>query len=308
MAYMPRLITPEYKSKYYTRSADGGYNPCILGNVAKIARIWPGAVIPNCVGYATGRFNEIGGYGKCKWLGNTNAENFYAMAQRQGLQVGSKPKLGACMCWMGGKTLKGADGAGHVVIVEKIINENEVVVSQSGWLASKPFWTATHKKGKDGQWIEGGDYSWMKNGYTFLGFIYNPAVPEYESDALSFGSTGDEVRKLQNNLNMLYNAGLPVTGGFYEMTEKAVKDFQKRVGLPQTGRYDKTTADALTKELTKPEGVVDVKVSYNGEDKILWGKNIAGHWYIQLADFDNKLGMATVTYNALKKMPEIKKK
>ena len=62
---------------------------------------------------------------------------------------------------------------------------------------------------------------------------------------------------------MLYNAGLPVTGGFYEMTEKAVKDFQKRVGLPQTGRYDKTTADALTKELTKPEGVVDVKAVQN---------------------------------------------
>ena len=78
--------------------------------------------------------------------------------------------------------------------------------------------------------------------------------------------------------------------------------------MPETGRYDKATADALQKELTKPEGVVDVKVSYNGEDKILWGKNIAGHWYIQLADFDNKLGMATVTYNALKKIPEIKKK
>lgn len=308
MAYQPRLVTPTANNKYYTRSANGGYNPCILGNTAKMKRLWTGAVIPNCVGYATGRFNEIGGYGKCKYLGNTNAENFYAMAQRQGLQVGMTPKLGACMVWMGGKTLKGADGAGHVVIVEKIVNQNEVIVSQSGWLGRVPFWIATHKKGANGQWVEGNDYGWMKSGYTFLGFIYNPAVQESESYALSYGSVGKEVKELQTNLNMLYNAGLPVTGNYYEMTEQAVKDFQKRVGLPQTGYYDLATANALKKELTKPDGVVDVKVMYNGAEKTLWGKNIAGHWYIQLADFDNKLGLATVSYDAVKKLPEIKKK
>ena len=63
--------------------------------------------------------------------------------------------------------MKGTDGAGHVAIVEKVISATEVVTSESGWKASKPFWTQTRKKGT-GNWGQG-------TGYKFLGFIYNPA-------------------------------------------------------------------------------------------------------------------------------------
>lgn len=305
MAFKERLVTPSKGDKYYTRSANGGYNPCILGNTALIARPWTGAVIPNCVGYATGRFNEIGGYGKCKYLGNTNAENFYALAQRQGLKVGSLPKVGACMVWQSGATLGGGDGAGHVVIVERVISDTEVLVSQSGWSSRKAFWTSVHKKGSSGNWVEGGDYSWMKSGYKFLGFIYNPAV---ENVLLGYGDKGEKVKVLQNNLNTFRNANLPVTGNYLSMTREAVMKLQKSLGVTITGDYNEETDKAFQKEMTKPANVKDVKVLFDGKEKTLWGILIDGHWYIQLIDYDNKLGLATVSYDAAKGMPVIAKK
>ncbi len=306
MAFKMRTATPEKNNKYYTRSANGGYNPCILGNTQYIARPWAGAVIPNCVGYATGRFNEIGGYNSCKYLGNTNAENFYALAQKQGLKVGQIPKVGACMVWQAGPTLSGGDGAGHVVIVEKVVNNNEVVVSQSGWASKKAFWTATHKKGSNGQWVEGSDYYWMKSGYKFLGFIYNPAT---EDVILSYGSTGEAVRELQRQLNMYFNAELPTTGNFLEMTVAALKTAQTKLGVPATGYYDVATKEALDKHMIKPNAnIKDVKVLMDGKEKTLWGTMIDGHWYIQLIDFDDKLGLATISYDAAKHLPVIKKK
>ena len=75
------------------------------------------------------------------------------------------------MVWQKGDTLKGTDGAGHVAIVEKIISDTEIVTSESGYGASKPFWTQTRKKGTNGRWGQG-------SAYKFLGFIYNPAVAD----------------------------------------------------------------------------------------------------------------------------------
>ena len=95
-----------------------------------------------------------------------NAENFIQHAG--GLEVGQTPKLGACMVWRKGATLSNSDGAGHVAIVEKIISDTKIVTSESGYGSSTPFWTKTRTKGKNGNWGAGA-------GYTFLGFIYNPA-------------------------------------------------------------------------------------------------------------------------------------
>lgn len=123
-------------------------------------------VLHNCVGYAFGRFNEIVGEGSCKHLRPVNAENF--LQYKGDLQTGTVPRLGACMVWQKGATLTGSDGAGHVAIVEQIISDTEIVTSESGWNASKPFWTQNRRKGSDGNWGQG-------TGYKFLGFIYNPA-------------------------------------------------------------------------------------------------------------------------------------
>lgn len=165
MAFTPRLTRPTSGNKYYIRKAKGGYSNAVKGKPTDSQC----DVLSNCVGYAYGRFNEIGGYGYCKYLAPVNAENF--MQYTGSCKVGQTPKVGACMVWRKGATLNGSDGAGHVAIVEKVISDTEVVTSESGWNSSKPFWTQTRKKGSNGRWGCG-------SAYTFLGFIYNPAVKE----------------------------------------------------------------------------------------------------------------------------------
>lgn len=160
--FKPRLTRPEAGNKYYITKASGGWSDAIKGKPADALC----NTLSNCVGYAYGRFNEIGGYGCCKYLRPVNAENFIQFAG--GLAVGQEPKLGACMVWRKGATLNGSDGAGHVAIVEQIISATEIVTSESGYGSKTPFWTKRRKKGA-GNWGAG-------SGYTFLGFIYNPAV------------------------------------------------------------------------------------------------------------------------------------
>ena len=110
--FKPRLTRPEAGNKYYITKASGGWSDAIKGKpVDALCN-----TLSNCVGYAYGRFNEIGGYGCCKYLRPVNAENFIQFAG--GLAVGQEPKLGACMVWRKGATLNGSDGAGHVAIVE----------------------------------------------------------------------------------------------------------------------------------------------------------------------------------------------
>ena len=180
MSFTPRLTRPEAGNKYYITKAAGGYSDAVKGSPTDATC----NVLANCVGYAYGRFNEIIGEGACKYLRPVNAENF--IQYKGALEVGQEPRLGACMVWQKGNTLKGTDGAGHVAIVEKIISPTEVVTSESGWNASKPFWTQTRKKGSGGNWGQG-------SGYKFLGFIYNPAAC-CQGAATSGGSTASATK------------------------------------------------------------------------------------------------------------------
>lgn len=168
MAFKPRLTRPTSGNKYYIRKANGGYSNAIKGKPTDSQC----EVLSNCVGYAYGRFNEIGGYGSCKYLAPVNAENF--IQYKGSCEVGQTPKVGACMVWQKGATLDGSDGAGHVAIVEQVISDTEVVTSESGWGSSTPFYTKNRKKGSDGRWGAG-------SAYKFLGFIYNPAVKEEDT-------------------------------------------------------------------------------------------------------------------------------
>lgn len=168
MNFIPRLSRPQSGNKYYITKSQGGYSDAVQGQPTD-----PYCnVLPNCVGYAYGRFNEIGNYGYCKYLRPVNAENF--MVYKGSLEVGQTPKLGACMVWQKGATLNDSDGAGHVAIVEKIINDSQIITSESGWGSSKPFWTQNRAKG-DGNWG-------MNSAYHFLGFIYNPVINDENND------------------------------------------------------------------------------------------------------------------------------
>lgn len=189
MSFTPRMTKPMARNKYYIRKASGGYNGAVKGSPAD-----PDCnVLSNCVGYAVGRFNEIGGWGNCKYLSPVNAEQF--MQHKGGLESGMEPRLGACMVWQNGATLSGSDGAGHVAIVEKVVSPTEVVTSESAY-GGKAFWTDTRKKGSDGNWGQGSKFK-------FLGFIYNPAAccnepeptpePEKEEDDMVYYKSFEDV-------------------------------------------------------------------------------------------------------------------
>lgn len=170
--FIPRMTKPEKGNPYYNTKANGGYSGAIKGKPEDADC----DVLSNCVGYAYGRFNEIGQWGSCKYLVPTNAELF--IKYKGDLEVGQTPKLGACMVWQKG-TQSGSDGAGHVAIVEKILSDTEVVTSESAW-EGYDFQIANRKKGEDGNWGQA---------YPFLGFIYNPAkcckdVPKIDADII----------------------------------------------------------------------------------------------------------------------------
>lgn len=165
--YKPRLVIPEYGNPYYNTKSNGGFNPCALGNNSHGQRQKGLNVLPNCVGYAVGRFNEIGGYGKCKWLvARGNACDFISIAKQQGLQISDAPTLGGCMVWAGGP-----GGYGHVNIVERIQGD-KTETSESEYYG-KAF-TTYKRTGRN--WSDG--CYWMRSSYKYLGCIVNPAVKE----------------------------------------------------------------------------------------------------------------------------------
>lgn len=223
MEFKPRLTRPEAGNKYYITRGAGGWSDAVKGNPTDKAC----NVLHNCVGYAYGRFNEIGGYGRCKYLSPVNAENF--LQYRGGLEAGMEPRLGACMVWQKGATLKGSDGAGHVAIVEQIISPTEIVTSESGYGASKPFWTQRRKKA-DGNWEQG-------KGYKFLGFIYNPAVEDPAAPAVAKPVT--PAQKKAQGAAQSFDKALT---GTYEVT-------------PETGLHIRSGAGAGKTSLTVlPQG------------------------------------------------------
>lgn len=162
--FKPRTTEPSKTDKNYIRYDEGGYNYCI--------EIKNGSCLPNCVGYAWGRWREI--LGKKPALSRGNAENWWAYTS-DGYKRGQTPKLGAVVCWRKGKVGVESDGCGHVGIVEKITADS-VVVSMSAYGGTRWF-TRTFKKG-----------SYDYNSFVFQGFIYLPI--EFEEEKPSY-KTGD---------------------------------------------------------------------------------------------------------------------
>lgn len=175
--FTQRRSKPSY-NKYYIRTVSGGYNPAISGYPTD-----PTAnVLSNCVGYACGRFNEIGGYKKCKYPIHCNAENFIERAQALGLVISTKPVPGGIMVWQYG-TLSGVDGCGHVEVVEEIIDENTIYTSASNY-GAETFYNAK-RSNLNGRWG-------MAKGFKFRGCIVNPAV-KYDEKVPSAKNKADQI-------------------------------------------------------------------------------------------------------------------
>ena len=153
-------------NKNYITTGSGGWNTCIKGYPMD-----PNAnVLANCVGYASGRFNEIineaRGTTGCTYKGlNCNAEWFIERAQQAGLKIGHTPKVGAIICWQKGNVDGGQDGAGHVAIVERVNSDGSIYTSESGY-GSTAFWNQT-RNNSNGRWGCG-------SGYALRAFIYLP--------------------------------------------------------------------------------------------------------------------------------------
>ena len=178
-----RTSKPSKGNKFYITKSKGGYSTCIQGSPTDSEC----NVLANCVGYACGRFNEIIGSMKYPSL-NCNAENFIERAKNTyGLEVVNYPVLGGIMVWQKGTTLNGSDGAGHVAIVEKIIDSNTIYTSESGY-GSKAFWNST-RTNSNGRWGIG-------SGYTFRGCIVNPAIGKNNTPISSIvNKSTDELAK-----------------------------------------------------------------------------------------------------------------
>lgn len=164
-----RTTRPANNKNFITRGS-GGWNTCIKGN----PRYQYADALANCVGYASGRFNEIINIARettgCTYTTlNCNAVGFKERAEAAGLKTGSTPRRGAIMCW-------GKEGAaGHVAIVERVNNSNSVYTSESGWGSSAIFWNSTRSNNND-RWGIGA-------GYYFRCFIYLPDDVQKAIDA-----------------------------------------------------------------------------------------------------------------------------
>jgi len=157
--FIMRISRPA-NNKNFIVTGSGGWNTCIKGNPLYA----PANALANCVGYASGRFNEIINIARdtsgCTYKTlNCNAINFKERAETAGLKTGSTPKRGAIMCW-------GNSGAGHVAIVERVDSNNQVYTSESGWGSSTIFWNQI-RTNNNGRWG-------CSSNYYFRCFIYLP--------------------------------------------------------------------------------------------------------------------------------------
>ena len=233
--FKPRLTKPENGNPYYNRIATGGYSGAIMGS----PRCEGADVLANCVGYAAGRFNEIIGKGKFVYFQYPpNAEDFYDTAIAAGLKVGTKPQLGAIICWAKGKTWTPADGAGHVAVVEEIKSDGSIITSESGYDCDNPFWVS-HRYRESGNWGQ-------SSAYRFLGFIYQPE-PQQPERVIKKGDKGADVELMQTRLAAKgYLRKSEIDGDFGTITLGALLAFQFEHGLDVDGLCGPATKAALT--------------------------------------------------------------
>lgn len=149
--YRPRLTAPEVGDPLWVNVNYGGYNRCIVRNYET------GMTLPNCTGYVHGRWMELAGSHDCP-LSLGNADSYYGYGD--GMPRGTEPALGAVLCFSGGM-------AGHVCVVEEIIDENTIRTSDSNY--SSDYFTT---------YIRYRQYGWQWAGasLTYQGCIYNPYV------------------------------------------------------------------------------------------------------------------------------------
>ena len=160
---------PDIYSPYYIQRAYGGYSPCIEGNDEYDLLPFGGSVLPNCVGYIVGRFNEVLGLDDCEWLGSVDAKDMLELAISQGLKYGNRPVAGGVICW-------DSDENGHAAFIEQVNNSDLVFTSESGWNYSSPPIVRNYNRYRiDDEW-------YYAPGYDYQGIIYPPGFSFSDKD------------------------------------------------------------------------------------------------------------------------------
>lgn len=165
--FTPRLTAPSTTDKHWINTSHGGLNDCI--------HIGGGSVLPNCVGYAFGRFFEL--IGEKPKLSKGNAEDWYGNTS-DGYKRSATPELGAVACWRKGQVGNESDGCGHVAIVEEIKPNGDIVCSNSAYGGSR-FYMQTFSKSA----------GYNSGALIFQGFIL-PPVQLKSTTATSVANTG----------------------------------------------------------------------------------------------------------------------
>ena len=188
---------------YWTHtSKSGGLNECveiISGS---------GDVLPNCVGYAWGRFYEI--IGEIPKLFKGNAGNWYGYndGYERNSRIDEFPRVGSVICW------SKPGEAGHVGIVESIDTKTgTIITSESGYndKAYDPtdvFWVTTRiydsskqnwRKAENGKAVK----SWIDD-YVFQGFIYPPQTSASKTDLCTKNSYGISLEEMKPNARYIW--------------------------------------------------------------------------------------------------------
>lgn len=156
MEFQERTTAPDKNDKHYINYKNGGYSIAIPMDST-------GFTLANCVGYCHGRLLELRNENKPNWsIPACNAEDWFEVAKRNGMQTGNVPKLGAVIVWKQGQLWNGYDGAGHVAVVEEIKDNGDIVVSSSHY-NGVPFDRITLTK------VSGYKYA---DTFELVGFIY----------------------------------------------------------------------------------------------------------------------------------------
>lgn len=171
--FVPQTYPPSLNDKNFINVYYGGNNPCIV-----IGGQSNGCVLPNCVGYAFGRFMAI--LGSYPSLCTGNAGTWYGY--NDGYKRGQTPQLGAVACW------SYPGGAGHVAIVEKINPDGSIVCSESNYptnsfLNRNPNFNFKYVPRLQYPYFTGVNESryapnYYSSAFHFQGFIYNPACAQ----------------------------------------------------------------------------------------------------------------------------------
>ena len=260
---------PNIYSLYYNNKVSGnaGKNGAITGNFyngkygAGLGNFTPGYgfynteggrkrwanVLPNCVGYAIGRYHEVihdSNFKTFPYFGD--AGTFWGQAKKRGLKTGQTPKVGAIMCW----SIPGSYG--HVAFVEEVINNNKIKLSESGWgYTNRPYSpsleaTAVNTKAK---WKYGSN--WISS-YTFQGFIYSPNNFPARSSGGS-GTAFDEDTSSDTPGRTSY-AGGPITE--YELVSKKIEE-KITVNGTRTAEYSGTLSRTKSTSLLSYPSLVE---------------------------------------------------